>query len=158
MISLLLIMLAASALMSTMSANRMRALNNVRLSSAYRLATELSDWVRQGGLRTLADKENLFEMIENGAAAPVCFSQPCSTEDAAWFYLHHWRHRLLREIPGARIVLCSEVPQTDAAASDWPCQDATASSQSRVIKIGWVEGSRNSRHRELLPRVILALA
>ena len=90
MIALLLVSLSASALISTMTKTRLQAASNAHLSVAFRLAVELSDWVWQGGMKVLAsDTENPFDLIDQADFVSACFSDPCHSQAAAIFYLHH---------------------------------------------------------------------
>lgn len=158
MVAMLLVMLSASALISTMAATRMKATSNAKFSAASRLAIELSNWVRQGGMQALHIRtENPFDHVDTTATVPSCFSDPCSAEDAAIFYLHHWRRRLLLDVPDARIAVCPGVPTTSATASGWSCEEADVDTRSRFIKIGWTQGGKLSGSR-FPPCLILALA
>ncbi len=155
MIALLLVSLSASALISTMVTTRMQTASNTRFSASFRLAAELSDWVRQGGLKVLAsDTENPFDLIDAVVSVPACFSEPCHAEAAALFYLHHWRRRLFLKVPNARVVVCEEDASINSASHRWSCGSSDSSFKARVIKIGWPQGGDNS---QFPPRVVLAL-
>lgn len=155
MIALLIIVLGASALASTIATNRRQSASHLRLSVASRLAAELSDWARQGGLQALGpDTATLFGPLGEDEA-PDCFAAPCDAADAARFYLHHWQRRLLLEVRGARIVLCDEVAPIGESSPVWSCNAGSAGRKARVIKIGWPEG--NDRN-PFPPRLILAIA
>lgn len=157
MIALLLIMLGGSALVSTMVAARVRASSQARLSAAFRLAIELSDWTRQGGMRALpANTQNPFDLVDASDAVPDCFSKPCTAEDAALFYLHHWRRRLVLEVPDARVLICRGMPAPRIADEAWVCEDTDPDYQSRVIKIGWAQ-SGSVGGLASPPRLVLAL-
>ena len=157
MVALLLVMLGASTLISTMAAASSRAASNLKFSVAFRLATELSDWTRQGGLRALAaDTENPFDLLVASHSELNCFSHSCNAEDAALFYLYQWRRRLLLEVHDARVVICQGVPAARADQYQWECEEAESGSHSRVIKIGWGQGSQPGVH-DFPPRLILAL-
>lgn len=87
MVALLLVMLGASTLISTMAAARSRAASNIKFSVAFRLATELSEWTRQGGLRALAaETENSFDLLIASQSELNCFSKPCNAEEASIFF------------------------------------------------------------------------
>jgi len=155
MIALLLVSLSASALISTMVKTRMQTASNTRFSASFRLAAELSDWVRQGGLKVLAsDTENPFDLIDAVVSVPACFSESCHAEAAALFYLHHWRRRLFLKVPNARVVVCEEDASISSASHHWSCGSGDSSFKARVIKIGWPQGGDNS---QFPPRVVLAL-
>jgi type II secretory pathway pseudopilin PulG len=157
MVALLLVMLGASTLISTMAAARSRAASNLKFSVAFRLATELSDWTRQGGLRALAaDTENPFDLLVASHSELNCFSNPCRAEEASIFYLYHWRRRLLLQVHDARVVICQGLPAARADQYKWECEEAESGSHSRVIKIGWGQGSQSGVH-DFPPRLILAL-
>ena len=157
MIALLLVMLGGSAMISTMAATRVRATSTAKFSAAFRLAAELSDWTRQGGLRTLVPvTENLFDLVDASATELNCFSSSCTADDAALFYLYHWRRRLLLEVRDARVVVCRDVPATRADQYAWACEEDESNSKSHVIKIGWAQGSRSGVDG-FPPRLILAL-
>lgn len=157
MVALLLVMLGASTLISTMAAARSRAASNIKFSVAFRLATELSEWTRQGGLRALAaETENSFDLLIASHSELNCFSKPCNAEEASIFYLYHWRRRLLLEVHDARVVICQGLPAARANQYKWECEEVESGSHSRVIKIGWGQGSRPGVHN-FPPRLILAL-
>ena len=157
MVSLLLVMLGASAVISTMAVTRMRANSTAKLSAVVRLAAELSDWTRQGGMRAFAvGTENPFDLVDASDTVQDCFSHPCNAEDAALFYLHHWRRRLLLEVRDAHIVVCRGMPATRADDFAWGCEEADPNTKSRVIKIGWDQGSGVGPHGSA-PRIIFAL-
>ncbi len=157
MVALLLVMLGASAMISTMAATRSRASSTAKFSAASRLAAELSDWTRQGGLRALSVvTENPFDLVDVSDTALNCFSNSCNAEDAALFYLYHWRRRLLLEVRDARIVVCAGTPATRADDYAWECEQDEPDRNARVIKIGWPQGGRPGVH-EFPPRLILAL-
>lgn len=155
MIALLLVSLSASALISTMVMTRMQTASNTRLLASFRLAAELSDWVRQGGLTVLAsDTANPFDLIDEAGSVPACFSEPCPAEAAALFYLHHWRRRLFLKVPNARIVVCEDDTSISLVSRHWSCDSGDSSFKARVIKIGWPQGEDDSQSP---PRVVLAL-
>lgn len=157
MLALMLIMLAASAMSSTMVAARIRAHNQIALSAAVRLALELSDWNRQGGMRALpADTQNPFDLVDASDAVQDCFSKACTAEDAALFYLHHWRRRLLLEVRDARVLVCRGIPAPRIADEVWVCDDTDPGQRSRVIKIGWAQNGGVSGLASA-PRLVLAL-
>lgn len=157
MVALLLVMLGASAMISTMAATRSRASSTAKFSAAFRLAAELSDWTRQGGLRALsADAENPFDLVPASDTTLNCFSKPCNAEDAALFYLYHWRRRLLLEVRDARIVVCRGRPASRADDYAWECEEREPVGHARVIKIGWPQGGRPRVH-EFPPCLIHAL-
>ena len=157
MVALLLVMLGASAMISTMATARSRESSTAKFSEAFRMGVELSDWTRQGGLRALAaETENPFDLVDASGKEHDCFSNPCNAEDAALFYLYHWRRRLLLEVRDAHIVVCRGKAAARADKYVWACGQAEPGSHSRVIKIGWAQGGgvgvSGSR-----PRLILAL-
>ena len=155
MIALLLVSLSASALISTMVTTRIQTASNTRFSASFRLAAELSDWVRQGGLKVLAsDAANPFDLIDEAGSVPACFSEPCHAEAAALFYLHHWRWRLFLKVPNARLVVCEDNALISSASPQWSCNSSDSSFKARVIKIGWPQAGDDS---QFPPRVVLAL-
>lgn len=155
MIALLLVSLSASALISTMVTTRMQTASNTRFSTSFRLAAELSDWVRQGGLKVLpSDTENPFDLIDATSSVPACFSESCHAEAAALFYLHHWRRRLFLKVPNARLVVCGENALISSASHQWPCNSSDSSFKAHVIKIGWPQGGDEN---QFPPRIVLTL-
>lgn len=155
MIALLLVSLSASALISTMTKSRLQAASNAHLSVAFRLAVELSDWVRQGGMKVLAsDTENPFDLIDQADSVSACFSDPCHAQAAALFYLHHWRRRLLLKVPYARMVVCQDNTLIGQASDHWSCNSSDSSATTRVIKIGWPQDGDGN---EFPPRFMLTL-
>jgi prepilin-type N-terminal cleavage/methylation domain-containing protein len=156
MIALLLVSLSASALISTMVTTRMQTASNSNFSTAFRLAVELSDWVRQGGLNGLSSETvNPFELIDQTDSVSACFSEPCHAEAAALFYLHDWRRRLSLKVPNARVVVCQDIVLNSPASHNWPCDSGDSSVKTRVIKIGWPQGSDSSKFP---PRFVIALS
>lgn len=154
-IALLLVSLSASALISTMVATRMQMASNARFSAAFRLAVELSEWVRQGGIKVLASGTvDPFDLLGQTGSVPACFGEPCHAEAAALFYLHHWRRRLFLKVPNARIVVCEDNTSIGLASHHWSCDSGDSSFKARVIKIGWPQGRDES---QFPPRVVLAL-
>ncbi len=155
MIALLLVSLSASALVSTMMATRIQMASNARFLAAFRLAVEFSDWVRQGGIKVLAsDAQNPFDLLSQTDAVLACFSEPCTADAAALFYLHDWRRRLLLKVPNARIVVCEDDTSISSASHRWTCGGGDSSFKVRVMKIGW---PRSGDISEFPPRFVLAL-
>lgn len=153
--ALLLVSLSASALISTMVTTRIQMASNARFLAAFRLAVELSDWVRQGGMKVLASGTvNPFDLVGQVDSVPACFDEPCHAEAAALFYLHHWRHRVFLKVPNARIVVCEDNISISPAPHHWSCDGGDSSFKARVIKIGWPQGGNIS---EFPPRLVLAL-
>jgi len=156
MIALLLVSLSASALISTAVITRIQTARNANFSTSFRLAVELSDWVQQGGLNVLAsDTVNPFELIDQAGSVSACFSEPCHAQAAALFYLHDWRRRLSLKVPNARIVVCQGNALISPASHQWLCDDSDLSVKTRVIKIGWPQGSDGNKFP---PRFVLALS
>ena len=84
-IALLLVSLGASALISNVGSGRLQEVNNARFSAAFRLAAELSDWARLGGLNALAPgPQNPFDLLEDAGLVPACFSSPCDARLGAF--------------------------------------------------------------------------
>ena len=155
MISLLLVSVAANALISSMASSRMQEVSNARFAAAFRLAAELSDWARQGGLSVFASGvQNPFDRIEGSASVPACFSKSCDAQAAALFYLHHWRRRLLLKVPNARVVVCQDNSLIGSAPHHWHCNSNASSLKAQVIKIGWPQGRYD---KEFPPRLVLAI-
>ena len=153
--ALLLVTLSASALISTMVTTRIQMASNARFSAAFRLAVELSDWVRQGGMKVLASGTvDPFDLVDQMGSVPACFGTPCHADSAALFYLHHWRRRLFLKVPNARIVVCEDDISISPASHHWSCDSGDSSFKARVIKIGWPKGGDES---QFPPRVVLAL-
>jgi len=158
MVSLLLVMLGASAVISTMAVTRtegQRAQRNFLPSFVWLLNCRTG----QGrvAMRAFAvGTENPFDLVDASDTVQDCFSHPCNAEDAALFYLHHWRRRLLLEVRDAHIVICWGMPATRADDFAWGCEEADPNSKSRVIKIGWDQGSGVGPHGSA-PRIIFAL-
>jgi type IV pilus assembly protein PilV len=156
MIALLLVSLSASALISTMVATRIQIASNANFSTAFRLSVELSDWVRQGGLKGLAsDAVNPFDLIDQAGSVSACFVEPCHAEAAALFYLYDWRRRLSLRVPNARVVVCQDIALISPASHNWSCDNSDSSVKARVIKIGWPQGSDG---RKFPPRFVIALS
>ena len=156
MIALLLVSLSASALISTMVTTRVQTVSNANFSTAFRLSVELSDWVRQGGLKVLAsDPGNPFDLIDQEDSVSACFVEPCHAEAAALFYLHNWRRRLSLRVPNARVVVCQDIVLISPASYNWLCDSSDSPFKTRVIKIGWPQGSDGSKFP---PRFVLALS
>ncbi len=153
--ALLLVTLSASALISTMVTTRIQMASNARFSAAFRLAVELSDWVRQGGMKVLASGTvDPFDLVDQMGSVPACFGAPCHAEAAALFYLHHWRRRLFLKVPNARIVVCEDDISIDSASRQWSCGGGDLSFKARVIKVGWPQAGDIG---EFAPRFVLAL-
>jgi len=94
--ALLLVTLSASALISTMVTTRIQMASNARFSAAFRLAVELSDWVRQGGMKVLASGTvDPFDLVDQMGSVPVVSALhvmlkllhffTCTTGDAGFF-------------------------------------------------------------------------
>jgi prepilin-type N-terminal cleavage/methylation domain-containing protein len=156
MIALLLVSLSASALISTMVTTRIQTASNANFSTAFRLSVELSDWVRQGGLKVFAsDTVNPFDLIDQADSVSACFDEPCHAEAAALFYLYDWRRRLSLRVPNARVVVCQDILLISTASHHWLCDSSDSSVKTRVIKIGWPQGSDG---RKFPPRFVIALS
>lgn len=156
MIALLLVSLSASALISTMVTTRIQTASNANFSTAFRLSVELSDWVRQGGLKGLAsDAVNPFDLIDQVDSVSACFDEPCHAEAAALFYLYDWRRRLALRVPNARVVVCQDNVLISPSSHNWSCGSGDSSVKARVIKIGWPQGSDGSKFP---PRFVIALS
>lgn len=155
MIALLLVSLSASALISTVVTTRIQMATNARFSAAFRLAVELSDWVRQGGMKALAsDTDDPFDLLDQQSTIASCFSTHCHAKAAAFFYLHGWRRRLYLKVPNARFVVCRDNVLISPSSPHWSCDSGNPSANVHVIKIGW---SQIGDSRKSPPRVVLAL-
>jgi type II secretory pathway pseudopilin PulG len=155
MIALLLVSLSASVLISTAVTTRTQMASNARLSAVFRLAVELSDWVRQGGMKALAsDTINPFALLDQQSTVASCFGSPCHAQAAALFYLQSWRRRLFLKVPNARIVVCQDNVSISPSSHHWSCDSGNSSFKVQVIKIGWPQGGDGEKFP---PRVVLAL-
>ena len=154
-IALLLVSLGASALISNVGSGRLQEVNNARFSAAFRLAAELSDWARLGGLNALAPgPQNPFDLLANAGPVPACFSSPCDARLAALFYLRNWRRRLLLKVPSVRIMICRDSGLINPASYKWACDAGTSANSLRLLKIGWPQSGDG---KEFPPRLVLAL-
>ena len=108
--------------------------------TAWRLGAELAAWLRAGGTQPLGNPHsNLLEQIQNLVTPADCYTQACTSLDAAHFYLWQWRRRLMRDLPEARIVLCRD-GQTEQAQSyhwRWTCPSEVDDSSLWLLKLGY---------------------
>lgn len=146
-----LVLLGAAAMMTTAVTTRAKSIDNAQFLSASRLAAELSDWSRQGGLKVFTDRMiNPFDDIDTDDTLRRCFSEICNAEQAARFYLHQWRQRLAGAVRDVRLVVCSQSVPASAADEGWSCEDNHGDKKARVLKIGWpAQGDPRAR----LPRL-----
>ena len=146
LVALLLVSLAAMLVVRSSAANAVALAQAVKKSGAIRLTSEFSAWTHRSG--HLALGMPLGEALaEVDARSICCDAGDCNAEDAAWHYLSHWRERLSREIPDARITVCvDEIPSLPDAG--WPCDPH---GHSWVLKLGWPPRS------DIAPFVIVEL-
>jgi len=124
--------------------------------TAWVLAVELAAWLRAGGTQPLGNPPaNLLEQIQGVNAPADCYALACTSLDAANFYLWHWRRRLMKELPGARVVLCREglAMQAGSFRWRWSCPSNADDSSLWLIKLGWPDhpGSTHFDPRVVLP-------
>lgn len=133
MVSLALVAVVGVLVIRSSGANAVVSAQAVATVSAARLAAELSDWTRRGGLRALGVAADQA-LAEVQAAAP-CHAGLCDATQGARHYLFRWHTRLLDTVSGARVVLCvDQLPVGPAAGSDWTCDSAGGQA---VLKLGW---------------------
>ncbi|MFN5445975.1 MAG: hypothetical protein ACK5AJ_04920 [bacterium] len=108
--------------------------------TAWRLSVELAAWLRAGGTQPFGNPpSHLLEQIQDVITPADCYAQACVSLDAARFYIWQWRRRLMRDLPGAKIVLCRE-GQTEQAQSyrwRWACPSDVDDSSYWLLKLGW---------------------
>ncbi len=131
-VALLIVSLAAVLVLQSGGASAVARTQALARGSAARLAAELSEWTRRHGEASLA--ESLALMVA-GAGEPAlpCHEGDCDAAQGARHFLHAWRMRLLRTIPGVRAEVCNDHPPDDDPPG-WACDpDGSAS----VLKLGW---------------------
>lgn len=124
---------------------------------AWVLAAELAAWLRAGGTQPLGNPPAyLLEQIQDVKVPADCYAQACTSLDAANFYLWQWHRRLIRDLPGARVVLCREGQAIQASSFRWrwACPSNAHDSSLWLIKLGWPDhqGSTNFD-----PKVVLTV-
>ena len=161
MVTLTMLALAAMAMTRTVAHARATASQAVALNAAWRLASELADWLRTRGDLPLgqlpADPSVLIESLQSTGN---CYIRACAAEEAARFFLSDWYRRLHRSVPDAKLVLCqqpSSVPSA-AATSRWSCGNSGAPGNGPIdmtqLKLGW---RQHGGEREVLPGIELTI-
>lgn len=114
---------------------------------ATQLAASMAERLRANHvIMAAADADNPYLDVDYQAAGAVsetggalaCFGAVnCSAAQLAQFDLDEWREQLRTALPGARLRICRDLPNMDAAASgaSWAC--SAASHAPVVIKLGW---------------------
>ena len=125
--------------------------------TAWVLAAELAAWLRAGRTQPLGNPPAyLLEQIQDVQIPADCYAQACTSLDAANFYLWQWHRRLIRDLPGARVVLCREGQAIQASSFRWrwACPSNAHDSSLWLIKLGWPDhqGSTNFD-----PKVVLTV-
>ena len=123
--------------------------------TAWRLGVELAVWLRAGGTQPFGNPpSHLLTQIQDVTRPEDCYAQACTTLDAAHFYLWQWRRRLMRDLPGARIVICRE-GQSEQAQSyhwRWACPSDVDDSSLWLLKLGWPNHQGST---DFAPKVVL---
>ncbi len=125
--------------------------------TAWVLAVELASWLRAGGTQPLGNPAaNLLDQIQYVKLPEDCYALTCASSDAANFYLWQWHRRLMRDLPGARVVLCREghAMQAGSFRWRWSCPSNAVDSSLWLIKLGWPDHP-GSTH--FVPKVVLTV-
>ena len=110
----------------------------VKEHAGRRLSVEMATWLRAGGAQSLSRASmNLLQPVQTLAAQLDCYQSVCTANDAAEFYLWHWRRRLVSDLPGARVVLCRDGKAWDPPVFQWTCPSVEDESSPWVLKLGW---------------------
>lgn len=129
----------------------------IKTEAGWRLAAELAEWLRLNGnqSRDLLP-ENAQALLNLQASSTDCFDQPCSSQDAALFYLKHWYRRLSQSLPGSWVAICHDDQATAAQSLHllWSCNSEQGSASPLWLKLGWPEKKGDSNFP---PSVILMI-
>ena len=139
LVSLLMVTLAAMLVIRMSAANEIVSQQSSKKASAFRLGSELADWVQRGGHLALGVplEQALTELANsstvNRQSIPCCVAADCDASASAWYYLALWRDRLQQAIPDNRWALCEgEIDTLDDL--DWAC---AREGSVLLMKLGW---------------------
>ena len=135
MVTLMLVACAAASMVRVCMHVRATASQVATQQMAWRLASELAEWLRLRGDRPLGElPEDPASVIDAYANLSDCYSTACLPADAARFFLHDWYRRLRTRVPDVRLVLCHGLPgkTPTASQSDSPC-----AGRSRSDEVVW---------------------
>ena len=124
MVTLMLVACAAAGTARTCVHTRSTASQAAAQQMAWRLASELAEWLLLRGDRPLGElPEDPASLIDAHSFSSDCYSSACLPADAARFFLHDWYRRLRTRLPDVRLMLCHGVPgkTPTASQSDSPC-------------------------------------
>ncbi len=134
-ITLLLIVTAAGGLVRASMHVRSTASQATVQQAAWRLASELAEWLRLRGDHPLGTlPEDPASLLVTPAGAGDCYRRACAAAEAARFFLHDWYRRLRARLPGFRLMVChgspAQMPTPDS-------NDASCVNQVHTEGIVW---------------------
>lgn len=122
MVTLVLVACAAAGVVRICVHVRSTASQAAAQQLAWRLSSELAEWLRLRGDQPLGElPEDPASLIDAHPNSSDCYSNACLPEDAARFFLHDWYRRLRARLPDVRLVLCHGAPGKTPSESDSPC-------------------------------------
>ncbi len=130
--ALMIVSMAALLVVQSSGANAIVRAQSASKAAAVRLAAELSEWTHLRGLQQL-DWTAADPLAEHDSSQLACHDGDCDPVQGARYYLHRWRSRLLRAVPGVRAEICVDQAPGEGSAS-WACDSA---GRAMVLKLGW---------------------
>ncbi len=135
MVTLLLIVTAAAGLVRSCAHVRATASHAASQQAAWRLTSELAEWLRLRGDQPLGPlPEDPASLIAAPAGTGDCYRSACTPADAARFFLHDWYRRLRERLPGVRLMICAGGPAESRPSGQ---SGAACAGQARAEGVVW---------------------
>lgn len=157
MVTLTLLAVAALGLSNICAQTRMLSRQSSAQQAAWRLASEMADWLRARGDLPLGGlPEDPSTLLTEQARAISCYATHCSPADAASFFLYDWYRRLYLLLPHAKLVICHDQKGEEDASSKggWSCANDHQASGITRLKLGW---ARKNTEDDFPPAILLTI-
>lgn len=135
MVTLMLVACAAAGLVRASVHVRVTASEVAAQQMAWRLSSELAEWLRLRGDQPLGElPEDPASLIDAHPFSSGCYTSACLPADAARFFLRDWYRRLHAYLPDVRLALCHGVPGKTPNKGQ---SDSTCAGQLRTDGVVW---------------------
>lgn len=142
MVTLTLLAVATLGLSSICAQARALAKQSSGQQAAWRLASEMADWLRTRGDLPLGGlPEDPSTLLTQQVTSISCYATQCSPAEAAIFFLRDWYRRLYLLLPSAKLVVCHDQNGEGDAGSkgSWSCASDHQASGITRLKLGWAK-------------------